>query len=62
MTLANDAATAAPKPSRVAKEQAEIALKAAAGGRWQESAEANRAILALGADIRVEEQIGRAHV
>ena len=57
MTLANDAAPAAPKPSRVAKEQAEIALKAAAGGRWQESAEANRAILALGADIRVEERI-----
>lgn len=55
MTLANE--TAAPKPARVAKEQAEIALKAAAGGRWQESAEANRAILALGAEIRVEERI-----
>ena len=55
MTLANEAA--APKPARVAKEQAEIALKAAAGGRWQDSAEANRAILALGAEIRVEERI-----
>ena len=30
---------------------------AAAGGRWQDSAEANRAILALGAEIRVEERI-----
>ncbi|MGI9096448.1 MAG: hypothetical protein ACR2JL_03950 [Candidatus Limnocylindrus sp.] len=55
MTLANEAA--APKPARVAKEQAEIALKAAAGGRWQDSAEANRAILALGAEIRVEDRI-----
>jgi hypothetical protein len=55
VTLANEAA--APKPARVAKEQAEIALKAAAGGRWQDSAEANRAILALGAEIRVEERI-----
>ena len=55
MTLANEAT--APKPARVAKEQAEIALKAAAGGRWQDSAEANRAILALGAEIRVEERI-----
>ena len=32
VTLANEAT--APKPARVAKEQAEIALKAAAGGRW----------------------------
>lgn len=55
VTIANEAA--APKPSRIAREQAEVALKAAAGGRWQESAEANRAILALGADIRVEERI-----
>jgi hypothetical protein len=55
VTLANEAA--APKPARVAKEQAEIALKAAAGGRWQDSAEANRAILALGAEIRVEDRI-----
>ena len=56
MTLANETPTT-QKPSRTAKEQADIALKAAAAGRWQEASEANNAILALGDAIKVEERI-----
>ena len=56
MTLANETPTT-QKPSRTAKEQADIALKAAAAGRWQEASEANTAILALGDAIKVEERI-----
>ena len=56
MTLANETPTT-QKPSRTAKEQAEIALKAAAEGRWKDASEANTAILALGDAIKVEERI-----
>ena len=56
MTLANETPTT-QKPSRTAKEQAEIALTAAAEGRWKDASEANTAILALGDAIKVEERI-----
>ncbi|MFM2194295.1 MAG: hypothetical protein ACO25N_00640 [Candidatus Limnocylindrus sp.] len=56
MTLANETPTT-QKPSRTAKEQAEVALKAAAEGRWKDASEANSAILALGDAIKVEERI-----
>ena len=50
MTLANETPTT-QKPSRTAKEQADIALKAASEGRWKDASEANTAILALGDTI-----------
>jgi hypothetical protein len=56
VTLANETPTT-QKPSRTAKEQAEVALKAAAEGRWKDASEANSAILALGDAIKVEERI-----
>ncbi|NBO52020.1 MAG: hypothetical protein EBU83_01080 [bacterium] len=56
VTLANETPTT-QKPSRTAKEQAEIALKAAAEGRWKDASEANAAILALGDAIKVEERV-----
>ena len=55
MTLANESPT--QKPGRAAREHADVALKAAAGGRWQEAADANRAVLAFAAEIKVEERI-----
>ena len=56
MTLANETPTT-QKPSRTAKEQADIALKAASEGRWKDASEANTAILALGDTIKVEERV-----
>jgi len=55
VTLANESPT--QKPGRAAREHADVALKAAAGGRWQEAADANRAVLAFAAEIKVEERI-----
>ena len=55
MTLANESPT--QKPGRAARDHADIALKAAAEGRWQEAADANRAVLAFAAEIKVEERI-----
>ena len=55
MTLANENPT--PKPVRAARDHADVALKAAAEGRWQEAADANRAVLAFAAEIKVEERI-----
>jgi hypothetical protein len=56
VTLANETPTT-QKPSRTAKEQADIALKAASEGRWKDASEANTAILALGDTIKVEERV-----
>lgn len=55
MTLANE--TPAQTPSRAAKEYADQALVAAASGDWKSAVDANRALLDLGADIKVEERI-----
>ena len=55
VTLANE--TPAQSPARVAKELADRALALAAAGSWKESAEANRALLALGDAVKVEERI-----
>ena len=55
MTLANENPT--QKPVRAARDHADVALKAAAEGRWQEAADANRAVLAFAAEIKVEERI-----
>ena len=55
MTLANESPT--QKPGRAARDHADVALKAAAEGRWQEAADANRAVLAFAAEIMVEERI-----
>ena len=55
MTLVNESPT--QKPGRAARDHAEVALKAAAEGRWQEAADANRAVLAFAAEIKVEERI-----
>ncbi len=55
MTLANENPT--QKPGRAARDHADVALKAAAEGRWQEAADANRAVLAFAAEIKVEERI-----
>ena len=55
VTLANESPT--QKPGRAARDHADIALKAAAEGRWQEAADANRAVLAFAAEIKVEERI-----
>ena len=55
MTLANESPT--QKPGRAARDHADVALKAAAEGRWQEAADANRAVLAFAAEIKVEERI-----
>ena len=55
MTLTNESPT--QKPGRAARDHADVALKAAAEGRWQEAAEANRAVLAFAAEIKVEERI-----
>ena len=46
MTLANESPT--QKPARAARDHADAALKAAAEGRWQEAADENRAVLAVG--------------
>jgi len=56
VTLANETPTT-QKPSRTAKEQADIALKAASEGRWKDASEANTAILALGDTIKVEDRV-----
>lgn len=55
MTLANESPT--QKPGRAARDHADVALKAAAEGRWQEAADANRSVLAFAAEIKVEERI-----
>lgn len=55
MTLANESPT--QKPGRAARDHADAALKAASEGRWQEAADANRAVLAFAAEIKVEERI-----
>ena len=55
MTLANESPT--QKPGRAARDHADVALQAAAEGRWQEAADANRAVLAFAAEIKVEERI-----
>jgi hypothetical protein len=55
VTLANESPT--QKPGRAARDHADVALKAAAEGRWQEAADANRAVLAFAAEIMVEERI-----
>jgi len=55
VTLANESPT--QKPARAARDHADVALKAAAEGRWQEAADANRAVLAFAAEIKVEERI-----
>jgi len=55
VTLANESPT--QKPGRAARDHADVALKAAAEGRWQEAADANRAVLAFAAEIKVEERI-----
>ncbi len=55
MTLANESPT--QKPGRAARDHADVALNAAAEGRWQEAADANRAVLAFAAEIKVEERI-----
>lgn len=55
VTLANESPT--QKPGRAARDHADVALKAAAEGRWQEAAAANRAVLAFAAEIKVEERI-----
>ena len=55
MTLANESPT--QKPGRAARDHADVALKAASEGRWQEAADANRAVLAFAAEIKVEERI-----
>ena len=55
VTLTNESPT--QKPGRAARDHADVALKAAAEGRWQEAAEANRAVLAFAAEIKVEERI-----
>ena len=55
MTLTNESPT--QKPGRAARDHADVALKAAAEGRWQEAADANRAVLAFAAEIKVEERI-----
>ena len=55
MTLANESPT--QKPGRAARDHADVALKAAAEGRWQEAADENRAVLAFAAEIKVEERI-----
>ena len=55
MTLANESPT--QKPGRAARDHADVALKAAAEGRWQEAADANHAVLAFAAEIKVEERI-----
>ena len=55
MTLANESPT--QKPGRAARDHADVALKAAAEGRWQEAADANRAVLAFAAEIKVEDRI-----
>jgi hypothetical protein len=55
VTLANENPT--QKPVRAARDHADVALKAAAEGRWQEAADANRAVLAFAAEIKVEERI-----
>jgi hypothetical protein len=55
VTLANENPT--QKPGRAARDHAELALKAAAQGRWQEAADANRAVLAFADEIKVEERI-----
>jgi len=55
VTLANESPT--QKPGRAARDHAELALKAAAHGRWQEAADANRAVLAFAEEIKVEERI-----
>ena len=55
MTLVNESPT--QKPGRAARDHADVALKAAAEGRWQEAADANRAVLAFAAEIKVEERI-----
>ena len=49
MTLANENPT--QKPVRAARDHADVALKAAAEGRWQEAADANRAVLAFAAEL-----------
>jgi len=55
VTLANESPT--QKPGRAARDHADVALNAAAEGRWQEAADANRAVLAFAAEIKVEERI-----
>ena len=55
VTLANESPT--QKPGRAARDHADVALKAAAEGRWQEAADANHAVLAFAAEIKVEERI-----
>ncbi|MEY4666520.1 MAG: hypothetical protein RIQ87_300 [Chloroflexota bacterium] len=55
VTLANE--TPVQSPARAAKELADRALALAAAGSWKESAEANRALLALGDAVKVEERI-----
>ena len=55
VTLVNESPT--QKPGRAARDHADVALKAAAEGRWQEAADANRAVLAFAAEIKVEERI-----
>ena len=55
VTLANESPT--QKPGRAARDHADVALKAAAEGRWQEAADANRAVLAFAAEIKVEDRI-----
>ena len=55
VTLTNESPT--QKPGRAARDHADVALKAAAEGRWQEAADANRAVLAFAAEIKVEERI-----
>ena len=55
VTLANESPT--QKPGRAARDHADVALKAAAEGRWQEAADENRAVLAFAAEIKVEERI-----
>jgi hypothetical protein len=55
VTLANESPT--QKPGRAARDHADVALQAAAEGRWQEAADANRAVLAFAAEIKVEERI-----
>ena len=55
VTLANESPT--QTPGRAARDHADVALKAAAEGRWQEAADANRAVLAFAAEIKVEERI-----
>lgn len=54
VTLANESPTQKPGAAR---DHADVALKAAAEGRWQEAADANRAVLAFAAEIKVEERI-----